>query len=153
MGEATNELTTASLSWDSVTAAAAVLSDRLASDGRAWRGIVAVARGGLVPAAFLSRSLSLRRVETACLRSYEGSSRSEPEVLSLPSLSDGGAGWLVADDLADSGRSAAFLRGVFPNAFFCALYAKPDGAQFLDAFAELRPSSEWLIFPWESSSS
>jgi len=128
------------LSWEDVARAAEVLS-----------GLLAV-RGGLVPAALVSRSLGLRSVEAACLGSYEGRARSEVRVESIPARAGDGEGWIVLDDLADSGASARALRGFLPKAFFAALYAKPAGASSLDLHAESYPDDVWLSFPWESAS-
>lgn len=139
------------LSWEDVARAAEVLSGLLAVRGP-WRGIVAVSRGGLIPAALVSRSLGLRSVEAACLGSYEGRARSEVRVESVPARAGDGEGWIVLDDLADSGASARALRGFLPKAFFAALYAKPAGASSLDLHAESYPDDVWLSFPWESAS-
>jgi xanthine phosphoribosyltransferase len=39
--------------------------------GRAgWKGIVCITRGGLVPAAIISRELGIRVIETVCVASY-----------------------------------------------------------------------------------
>ncbi|VEH65233.1 xanthine phosphoribosyltransferase [Rodentibacter pneumotropicus] len=45
------------------------LSERLLPASQ-WKGIIAVSRGGLFPAAVLSRELNIRHVETVCIASY-----------------------------------------------------------------------------------
>ncbi|MCX5729985.1 MAG: xanthine phosphoribosyltransferase, partial [Deltaproteobacteria bacterium] len=36
-----------------------------------WKGIIAITRGGLVPAALVARELDIRVIDTVCLVSYE----------------------------------------------------------------------------------
>ena len=36
-----------------------------------WKGIVALTRGGLVPAAILAREMNIRFVDTLCIGSYD----------------------------------------------------------------------------------
>ena len=36
-----------------------------------WHGIIAITRGGLVPAAIVARELDLRLVDTICVASYD----------------------------------------------------------------------------------
>ena len=46
-----------------------------------WKGMVAVSRGGLVPAALLAREIDLRLVDTLCIQSYEGRDQTSMEIL------------------------------------------------------------------------
>ena len=78
----------------------------------AWRlmalqpfaGIVAVTRGGLVPAAVVARELDIRLIDSLCIASYDDRRQGELEILKAPQ--GDGAGWLVVDDLVDTGGTA-----------------------------------------------
>jgi xanthine phosphoribosyltransferase len=61
---------TIAVSWDELHRQTRALARNL-SRKAAWAGIVAVARGGLVPAAIAARELGVRRVETLCVASYD----------------------------------------------------------------------------------
>ena len=61
---------TVTVSWDMFHRDARTLASQLA-DERPFAAIVAVARGGLVPAAIVARELGIRLVETVCITSYE----------------------------------------------------------------------------------
>ncbi|HEV2300240.1 MAG TPA: xanthine phosphoribosyltransferase [Stellaceae bacterium] len=114
-----------------------------------WRGLVAVARGGLVPAAILAEEFDLGLVETLCIASYDGMRRGEPRL--LKGLAGPGEGWLVLDDIADSGATARLVRALLPQAHLAAVYAKPAGRPFLDSVADEVAQRVWIVFPWETS--
>ena len=65
-----------------------------------------------------------------------------------PSL-DQGQGWLVIDDLADTGATLRAVRALYPRARFAALYAKPQGRPQLDDYVTDVEQDRWLVFPWE----
>ena len=59
------------VSWEELHRTSKALAWRLLELGP-FEGIVAVTRGGLVPAAIVARELEIRLIETACLSSYHG---------------------------------------------------------------------------------
>jgi xanthine phosphoribosyltransferase len=58
------------VSWDQFHRDARALAWRLASLNRAFKAIVCITRGGLVPAAIVSRELNIRLIDTVCVASY-----------------------------------------------------------------------------------
>jgi xanthine phosphoribosyltransferase len=125
------------------------LAARLAKMGP-FKGIVAVARGGLVPAGILARECGIRLVETVCIHSCEEDLYA-PEAKVLKTFSrDAGLGWLVVDDMAATGRTAALLRAMLPKAHIAAVYAKEQGMAHIDSFAVSLPQDSWLLPPWDS---
>lgn len=78
------------------------------------KGILAIARGGLIPAAITARELNIRRVKTISVESYEGpraGSRGVTHVLEQQLLEEEGASYLIIDDLVDTGETARIVRG------------------------------------------
>ena len=57
------------VTWDQVHRDSKALAWRLV-EMRPWSRIVAVTRGGLVPAAIIARELEIRLVDTVCVSSY-----------------------------------------------------------------------------------
>src|SRR3954454_19432104 len=57
------------VSWDQFHRDARALAWRLAAAGP-FTAIVAITRGGLVPAAIVARELNVRLIETVCVESY-----------------------------------------------------------------------------------
>lgn len=136
-----------SLTWDGLHQDACALAAKLRGAGP-FAGIVAVTRGGLVPAAILARELDIRLVETVCVASYDG--RAQDEVKILKGLPGDGDGWLVVDDLVDSGATVQVLRVMLPKAHFATLYAKPAGLAVVDTYVAEIDQGVWIVFPWEA---
>lgn len=136
-------------SWHETHRDAMDLAARLSALGP-WRGIIAVSRGGLVPAAIVARVLAVRLIETVCLASYDGEEKGPVEIVKGPPAEAGnGAGWLLIDDLVDSGATAEELRQMLPAAHFATLYAKPAGRPLVDTFVREFDQDVWVDFPWD----
>jgi xanthine phosphoribosyltransferase len=136
------------ISWDDVQRDAGLLAESLAGKGQ-WHGIVAVARGGLVPAALVARALGIRRIETVCVVAYNGETLGEPSLLKLPTAAGDGEGWLVVDDLVDTGTTMKVIQAILPKAHVAVLYAKLVGRSLADSFVREFPQDSWIDFPWE----
>ena len=136
------------VSWEELHRTSKALAWRLLELGP-FEGIVAVTRGGLVPAAIVARELEIRLIETACISSYHGSDQGELAVLKdAPSAGDG-TGWLIVDDLVDTGETAKSLRAMMPEAHFATVYAKPAGRPLVDTFVTEVSQDTWIFFPWD----
>src|SRR5690606_30925897 len=100
--------------------------------------IVCITRGGLVPAAIISRELGVRLIETVCVASYHDyTEQGDLKVLKeiAPGLTENdGEGVLIIDDLTDTGKTAAIVRAMMPKAHFATVYAKPKGRPLVDTF-------------------
>jgi len=137
------------ISWDEIQQDAARLAVMLAAHGETWEGIVAVARGGLVPAALIARALDIRRVEAISVAAYEGDRLSPPTLVKHPAAAGDGTGWLIVDDLVDTGTTMIFVRDLLPKAEVAVLYAKPSGRALADFHVREFPQDSWINFPWE----
>ncbi len=138
------------ISWDQLHRDSKALSWRLL-DHDYFKGIVAVTRGGLVPAAIIARELDIRLVDTVCVFSYDWQDqRGDIEI--LKSIDHDGDGWLIIDDLVDTGRTAESVRKMLPQAHFATVYAKPAGRPLVDTFVTEVSQDTWILFPWDSES-
>ena len=137
------------ISWEQLHRDAKALSWRLVND-RAWKGIVAITRGGLVPAAIIARELEIRLVETICVMSYSGRDQGEAQI--LKGIDGDGEGWLLIDDLVDTGKTAQVVREMLPKAHFATIYAKPAGRPLVDTYITEVSQDTWILFPWDSES-
>lgn len=141
------------VSWDELHRNAKALAWRLVELGP-WQGIIAVTRGGLVPAAIVARELDIRLIETACVVGYHYDDtkpqiEEEAKIVKAPANAGNGQGWLVIDDLVDTGRTADILRRMLPKAHFAAVYAKPLGRPLVDTFITEVSQDTWIYFPWD----
>jgi len=114
-----------------------------------FAGILAVSRGGLIPATIIAQDLNVRLLDTICIKSYNDTTRCEPTVIKSPELLGNGKGWLVIDDLVDSGNTTRFIRELFPEILIATVYAKPIGKPFTDLYAVDIPQDAWVVFPHE----
>ncbi len=141
------------VSWVELHRDARYLSELLLAKG-SWKGIIAVTRGGLVPAALVARELDIRLVDTICVTSYASGGTGQAEqvqsdVRILKSVAGDGEGYLLIDDLVDSGRTAQVVRRLLPKAHFATLYAKPAGRPIVDTCVKEFKQNKWIYFPWD----
>jgi xanthine phosphoribosyltransferase len=139
------------VSWEQFHRDARALAWRLAGSGP-FKGLVAITRGGLVPAAIIARELDLRLIETICISSYDNyKNQSGLNVIKPISaeLAGDGTGLLVIDDLVDTGKTAREVRDMLPKAHFATVYAKPAGRPLVDTFITEVSQDTWIYFPWD----
>lgn len=135
------------VSWQELHRDAKALAWRLNEAGP-WQGVIAVARGGLVPAVVVARELNLRLMDTICVASYDHQTQGEVRVLKAPA--GDGAGWVIVDDLVDTGATARVVRQLLPKAHMAAVYAKPAGRPLVDTFITEVSQDTWIHFPWDT---
>ena len=142
------------VSWDQFHRDARALAWRLASAGP-FDALVAVTRGGLVPAAIVARELGVRMIETVCVASYheyktQGGLTVLKTIASEVAKLDEAAKVLIVDDLVDTGQTAKVVREMLPKAHFAAVYAKPMGRPQVDTFITEVSQDTWIFFPWDT---
>ena len=145
-----------SVSWEEFHRTAKLLAWRL-YERRPFDGVIAITRGGLVPAAIIARELEIRTIETVGVASYVDNTveqiaerqRGDVAIIKAPNMGGDGGGWLVVDDLADTGETARAVRAMFPQAHFAALYAKPAGREQIDTYVTEVSQDTWIHFPWD----
>jgi xanthine phosphoribosyltransferase len=140
------------VSWEQFHRDARALAWRLAAAGP-FDVVVAVTRGGLVPAAIVARELGIRVIETVSVASYEYDKQGQVQVLKPVSAEiigkDMGKGVLIVDDLVDTGATAKTVREMLPKAHFATVYAKPSGRPLVDTFVTEVSQDTWIFLPWD----
>lgn len=139
------------VSWDQFHRDSKALAWRLVEKQDSWKGIIAITRGGLIPAGIIARELEIKTIETVGISSYDDQTRREITVLKgvdTARVSDG-AGWLVIDDLVDSGSTAKVIREILPKAHIATVYAKPAGEPLVDTYITWVSQDTWIYFPWD----
>jgi xanthine phosphoribosyltransferase len=146
------------VTWDQLHRDARALAWRLMDLGP-FAGVVAITRGGLIPAAIIARELDVRLVETVSIVTYAAASsgslieeekRGPPVVIKPPTAAGDGTGFLIVDDLVDTGATARVVRALLPRAHFAAVYAKPAGRDTVDSFITEVSQDTWILFPWDT---
>ncbi len=119
-----------------------------------FKGIIAITRGGMIPAALVARELEIRRIDTICASSYEesaeaGAQNKRSAVKIIKGVDHDGEGYLLIDDLVDTGNTARIIRKQLPKAYFATLYAKPMGREVVDLCVKEFAQDKWVYFPWD----
>lgn len=136
------------VSWEEMHRNSKALAWRLVDKGP-WKGIIAVTRGGMVPACIVARELDLKMIETLCISSYDHKNQRGADILRRPEGAGDGKGWLVIDDLVDTGNTFKVARGFLPNAHYACIYAKPAGSPTTDTYITEVSQDTWIHFPWD----
>ena len=136
------------VSWEELHRNAKALAWRLIEQGP-WEGIIAITRGGLVPACIIARELDVKMVDTLCISSYDHKDQRKPDVIKKIDGIGKGKGWLVIDDLVDTGKTFVLARELYPEAHYACIYAKPAGASTTDTYITEVSQDTWIHFPWD----
>ncbi len=105
------------VSWDQFHRDCRALTWRLNEVGP-FHAVIAITRGGLVPAAIVARELGLRVIDTVCVASYDHDRQGDLQVLKgvspdVAKLGGGtGKGLLIVDDLVDTGTTGRLVAPV-----------------------------------------
>jgi len=139
------------ISWDQMHRDSRALAWRL--DGRGpkdgtWKAVVAITRGGMAPAMIVARELEIRLIDTFCVASYDDQRIGDVQV--LKDVDGSGKGWLIIDDLVDTGQTAKVVREHLPEAHLATVYAKPAGRPLADTFITEVSQDTWILFPWDT---
>ena len=108
------------VSWDQFHRDCRALTWRLNEVGP-FHAIIAITRGGLVPAAIVARELGIRVIDTVCIASYDHNRQGELKALKgvsdeVAKLGGGtGKGLLIVDDLVDTGKTGRLVRSMMPD--------------------------------------
>jgi len=144
------------LTWQTFGTASRELAMAIAADGFEADVILSIARGGLFVAGALGYALAVKNLLVVNVEFYDGvgSTLAMPVMLPpVPSAVDFSAKKvLVADDVADSGRTLElvylFLKDQVEEVRSAVIYEKPRSLIKCDYV--WRRTDRWINFPWSS---
>lgn len=119
--------------------------------------IVAISRGGLIPAAMISRALNVKKVYSFGINFYnrEDELKKVPDVYQPLPDSFWSSNILVVDDVADSGNSLNHVLMSLKRRFHTdhdpityTVFYKPKSGVKPIYFSEQIDSDIWINFPW-----
>ena len=139
------------VTWPEVHRDAKALVKLLMTLGQ-WKGIVAVTRGGLVPATIIAREMEIRYVDTICIATYDEQAIGDVNIIKIPAQAsaDKGEGWLMIDDVVDTGTTMKAALEILPNCHVATIYAKPGGMPYVDTYVHEVAQDTWVFFPWDT---
>lgn len=142
------------LTWDGFGEATRDLARRILDDGFEPEVVVAIARGGLLPAGAIAYGLGAKNCGALNVEFYTGIGTvlDAPEVLppELDMAYLDGRRVLLVDDVADSGRTLALavdlLRGQGADVRSVTIYTKPS--MIITPDYAWKATDLWIDFPW-----
>jgi uncharacterized protein len=146
------------LTWEMFGSASRVLAQQVLDSGFVPDIVIAIARGGLIPAGAVSYAIGVKAAGTLNVEFYSDVEETLPDPVVLEPFLDTnaivGKALLVVDDVADSGRTLALvidlLRIHAADVRSAVLYTKPRTVVQPDF--SWRETDRWIDFPWSSAS-
>ena len=71
------------VTWAEVHRDTKLLARKLIETG-SWSGIIAITRGGLIPAAIIAREMDIRNIDTICIATYDEKSMGDVNLIKIP---------------------------------------------------------------------
>lgn len=144
------------LTWELFGTASRELAQTIADSDFDPEIIIAVARGGLLPAGALSYALGVKLSDAINVEFYTDVHTTLPDPILLEPMLDvasiSGRKLLVVDDVADSGRTMKLvleiLREQGAEVRSAVLYEKSVSVVKPDY--TWRHTDEWIVFPWSA---
>ncbi|MDO5029835.1 MAG: phosphoribosyltransferase [Corynebacterium sp.] len=144
------------LTWDGFGVASRELAQQIVDSGYEPEIIIAVARGGLLPAGALSYTMGVKLSDAINVEFYTDVAETLPDPVLLEPLLDiesiSNRRLLVVDDVADSGRTLHLVLDLLSK----------HGAEVRSAVlygksrSEISPdyvwkhTDDWIVFPWSA---
>lgn len=154
------------LTWELFGTASRELTQRIVESGWIPDLIVAIARGGLIPAGAISYAMEVKACGTMNVEFYTGVGETLEEPVLLPPLMDvsamDGKRVLVVDDVADSGKTLKMVMDLIDehglsldgetqvkvDARCAVIYKKP--VSIIEPDYVWRDTDKWINFPWST---
>jgi len=142
------------VSWRRFLEMMVELASIIKRDGYCPEMIIAVSKGGLIPARVLSDLIDVNEMGFIGVRFYKAVKQhdAKPELLIPPTPSVSGKKILVVDDIVDTGRT---LQLVIDELYRYGAREVKTLALFIKEWATIIPdyyllvTSKWVVFPWE----
>ncbi|MDW7773676.1 MAG: phosphoribosyltransferase [Desulfobulbaceae bacterium] len=143
------------VSWAAIERLSRRLAGKIRDSGFSPDIIVAVARGGYVPARLLCDYLDIQALSSIQIAHYTAGATKIPEarLVEIPSRDLRGKNVLLTDDVSDTGDTLKLARRHFTDSGVNALrigvlHHKQSSAVKPDMYAQKIIKWRWLIYPW-----
>ena len=138
--------------WDEVKSLSDELAQKIKShcEDLSSATLVAVSRGGLVPAQLIAYKLNIKDIRIMKLASYSDKNERSNIVDSSTDRLYDGRNVYVIDDLADSGETIRYIRQNYPSSNICTMLVKTCCSHAPDiTTSKVVEEGTWLVFPWD----
>ncbi len=131
------------ITWEQVHRDAKQLAQKLKEE-KTFSAVIAIGRGGLVPAAILARELHIDLIDTICLNTENNTDT----IIKKPCLEQ--KDLLIVDDISNNGNTLQVIKSYFPEAHYACLYVKEKGKSHVQTFITEVSQETWIVFPWDN---
>jgi uncharacterized protein len=121
-----------------------------------YSAILAVARGGLIPAQYLAYKLGIKRVYNFGVISYADNNQmlknEDINIYQSPAMNSDihNNKILIVDDIADSGRTLKIVKSLYINSDICVLFYKANKSIVKpDYYSQIAKNNSWIQFPYD----
>ena len=137
------------ITFTEVKEACQIIADKIKSENPEKITIVAVARGGLIPATITAHILGIKDIRFIRLSSYADDHKQSELIDTTNDEIPNTETTYIIDDICDSGKTILYLRKKYPLAKLYAIVnknqtIKPDFAPIAES------AGLWITFPWET---
>ena len=143
------------VTWEEQYRLARALAEKVRSSGYRPDLVIAIGRGGYIPARILCDLLSIPRLTSVKVEHWGTPAEKEDRaVIRYPLCTKiQGARVLIVDDVTDTGESMAlvveYVKGLGPSEVRTAVLQHKEVSGFLpDYYAQVCPVWEWIVYPW-----
>ncbi|EOM74787.1 phosphoribosyltransferase [Rhodococcus rhodnii] len=144
------------LTWETFGTASREVAQSVVDSGYDPDIVIAIARGGLIPAGAISYAMGLKAAGTLNVEFYSDVEETLPDPVVLEPLLDTNATidkkLLVVDDVADSGRTLALVVDMLTEhaaeVRSAVIYTKPR--TIITPDYAWRETDKWINFPWST---
>jgi hypoxanthine phosphoribosyltransferase len=140
--------------WDQIYEMLLGLAEKIGKTGFVPDIVLAVSRGGWIPARVLCDLLGDPNLADVGVEFYLGvaEAKDEPTLVRPASVSLAGRKVLIVDEVADTGKSLKLVKEHVTDlgakiVKVAVIYCKPHSIIRPDFF--VRETSNWIVFPWE----
>jgi hypothetical protein len=151
----TGPLTCEIVTWEEQYRLAKALAGKIRSSGYRPDLVIAIGRGGYVPARILCDLLLLSMLASVKVEHWGmAAEKKEEVVIRLPLTADiRGKRVLIVDDVTDTGDTIEavvdYVKGLGPKEVRTAVLQHKEVSRFVpDYFAEVCPVWRWIVYPW-----
>lgn len=143
-------------SWEDVYVSCYKICEQIQKKKKCFKTLLAVSRGGLVPAGIISYLLDIKDVRTISIETYSRKTkkRNVNEIIQAPNFYlFAGKEILVVDDVLDTGKTYAVIRRLMKpiltsSYLSLAVLCHKNIAPHPDFFSSVEKET-WIHFPWE----
>ena len=137
------------ISWNDFHQDVKNLCQKIKQTNIQYDKIVAISRGGFIPAGIIAYELDIRNSAVVNISTYINNKQTKLEKINnIETIGKIDEKTLIIDDLSDSGQTIKIMRETFKNGTYVTVYAKEKGKSYPDIYEKDMPN-HWLVFPWD----